>query len=124
MSSKICHAIITDYKALLCTRQQGGPKVTEGAPYFHCIGTWGPHNYCKIRAGGDPFKGGPRFFMTQHVNKPCSIRYTCSNIVPHDSWGRGTKCCTHDYQTLSLPTHMGKDSEGLASETNNHTCKI
>ena len=54
-------AIITDYKALLCTPQEGGPKVTEGAPYFRYVGAWGPHIYCKMRSMGAPFKGGLEF---------------------------------------------------------------
>ena len=58
-SSKICHAIITDYKALLCTPQEGAPKVTEGAPYFHYIGAWGPLIYCKIGPGGPHLRGDP-----------------------------------------------------------------
>ena len=64
MSSKICHAIITEYKVLLCTPQERGPKVTEGAPFFHYIGAWGPHIYCKIRAGGPHLRGAPIFYDT------------------------------------------------------------
>ena len=64
MSSKIFHAIITHCKALLCTPQEGGPKVTEGDPYFRYIGAWGPHIYCKIRAGGPHLRGAPIFYDT------------------------------------------------------------
>ena len=68
--SKICHAIITDYKTLLCTTQEGGPKVTEGAPYFRYIGAWGPHIYCKIRAGGPHLRVGPIFYDTGAPSGP------------------------------------------------------
>ena len=41
---EICHFLpyFTEYKVLVCT-PQGNLKVTEGAPYFHYIGAWGPH---------------------------------------------------------------------------------
>ena len=51
--------------------QEGGPKVTEGAPYFRYIGTWGPHIYCKIRAGRLHLKGPPIFYDTGLLWRNC-----------------------------------------------------
>ena len=38
---KFAMALLLNYKSLLCTPQERGPKVTEGAPYFPYIGAWG-----------------------------------------------------------------------------------
>ena len=75
-SSKICHGIITDYKALLCTPQEGGHKVTEGSPYFRYIGAWGPHVYCKIRAGGSHSRVGPIYCDTGAPSGPFLVSRT------------------------------------------------
>ena len=61
---KFAMALLLNYKALLGTPQEGGPKVTEGAPYFRYIVAWEPHIYRKIRAGGPHLRWPPIFYDT------------------------------------------------------------
>ena len=62
----------TDYKALLSTLQEGGLKVTDGAPYFHYIKDWAGAPIFTVTFQGGRGREGPIFYDTCYRAKTYS----------------------------------------------------